>query len=65
MDLWYESLLKHSARIVLDMSAIKELNKGLRLGYLLELPSDVRFSHQHMIDLITAENRVNSLILIQ
>ena len=64
-QLWQEHLLKHSSRVILDLNTIREVKKGLELGRLLKLSSDVSFNYLRMTDLVVAEKIVRPLAQVE
>ena len=55
--LWQEHLLKYSSRVILDMTTIIEIKKGLEFGRLLKLPTDLTFNYPRMAEFIIAGKR--------
>ena len=55
--LWQDHLLKFSSRVVLDLTAIIEIKKGLEFGRLLKLPTDLTFNYPRMAEFIVAGKR--------
>ena len=55
---WRDHLVKFRHRLVFDSEVITELEDGLELGRLLELPFDLSCNHQHLADLFAAEGIV-------
>lgn len=44
--------MRHSSRVILDLNNIREVVKGLELGKLLKLSSDVSFNYLRMTDFL-------------
>ena len=60
-NLWQDNLLKHSARVNLDLNAIREVKRGLELGRLLKLSADTCFNYLRMTDFLVAGKTVRPL----
>lgn len=49
---WKEFLLQFGHSIVFNFATIAELKSGLEMGWLLRLPSELAFNHQHLGNLL-------------
>ena len=55
--IWQDYLLKYSSRVVLDMTTIIEVKRGLEFGRLLKMPTDLTFNYPRMAEFIVAGKR--------
>ena len=55
-SIWNDKFISLHERVILEQDAIDELQKGLKLCQLLQLPSTLICSHNHLVDLLAKEN---------